>query len=154
MGAVQTVDAAAKKLTIKSDAGDSYAITITSNAKVQKIAPGSKDPEPLTFEEIAVGDRAVAYGTVSAEAKTVGASRLVVMTKGDLAKKDDMIKAMEKADFASVRGPYRYGNNHFPIQNFYLQDVVKGPDATPVLKTVATIVKDDQDGFHDKCQMK
>jgi branched-chain amino acid transport system substrate-binding protein len=91
-------------------------------------------------------------------AQTYDAAHLVnsavLAVKGDLAKKDDMIKAMEKADFASVRGPYRYGNNHFPIQNFYLQDVVKGPDATPVLKTVATIVKDDQDGFHDKCQMK
>jgi branched-chain amino acid transport system substrate-binding protein len=53
-----------------------------------------------------------------------------------------------------VRGSFRYGNNHFPIQNFYLQDVVKGADGTPVLKTVATIVKDDQDVFHDKCVMK
>ena len=74
--------------------------------------------------------------------------------KGDLTKKDDMIKEMEKADFASVRGPYRYGNNHFPIQNFYLQDVVKGPDGTLALETVATIVKDDQDNYHDKCPMK
>jgi branched-chain amino acid transport system substrate-binding protein len=53
-----------------------------------------------------------------------------------------------------VRGPFRYGSNHFPIQNFYLQDVVKGAEGTLVLKTVATIVKDDQDTFHDKCMMK
>jgi len=78
----------------------------------------------------------------------------VVAVKGDVARKADMIKTMEKADFASVRGSYRYGNNHFPIQNFYLQDVVKGPDGTLVLKTVATVVKDDQDVFHDKCAMK
>jgi branched-chain amino acid transport system substrate-binding protein len=61
---------------------------------------------------------------------------------------------MEKADFKSVRGSYRYGNNHFPIQHFYLQDVVKDPGDKLVLKTVATIVKDDQDRFHDKCPMK
>ena len=78
----------------------------------------------------------------------------VVAVKGDVARKADMIKTMEKADFASVRGSFRYGNNHFPIQNFYLQDVVKGPDGTLVLKTVATVVKDDQDVFHDKCAMK
>ena len=36
-----------------------------------------------------------------------------------------------------------------PIQNFYLQDVVKQGDDY-VLKTVATIVKDDQDRFHDQ----
>jgi hypothetical protein len=89
LGAVQSVDAAAKTLTIKSDAGDSYSVNLTETAKVQKIAPGSKDPAPLTFDEIAVGDRAVAYGTVSAENKTVKSNRLVVMTKGDLAKKTE-----------------------------------------------------------------
>ena len=58
-----------------------------------------------------------------------------------------------KADFKSVRGGFKYGNNHFPIQNFYLQDVVKnGSDY--VLKTVATIVKDNQDMYHSQCKMK
>ena len=60
---------------------------------------------------------------------------------------------MEKADFKSVRGDFKFGNNHIPIQNFYLQDVVKDGDDF-VLKTVATIVKDSQDRFHDKCPMK
>jgi branched-chain amino acid transport system substrate-binding protein len=93
------------------------------------------------------------YGAQSYDAANL-VNSAVVAVKGDLAKKGDMIKVMEKADYASVRGPYRYGNNHFPIQNFYLQDVVKGPEGTPVLKTVATIVKDDRDNFHDKCSMK
>jgi len=93
------------------------------------------------------------YGAQSYDAANL-VNSAVVAVKGDVAKKVDMIKAMEKADFASIRGPYRYGNNHFPIQSFYLQDVVKGLDGIPVLKTVATIVKDDQDGFHDKCAMK
>ena len=93
------------------------------------------------------------YGAQSYDAANL-INSAVVAVKGDLAKKDDMIKEMEKADFASVRGSYRYGNNHFPIENFYLQDVVKGPDGTLALKTVATIVKDDQDNYHDKCPMK
>ena len=65
-----------------------------------------------------------------------------------------MQKALEKANFKSVRGDFKYGNNHIPIQNFYLQDVVKDAKGDFVLKTVATIVKDDQDTFHDKCPMK
>jgi len=93
------------------------------------------------------------YGAQSYDAANL-VNSAVVAVNGDVAKKADMIKAMEKADFASVRGSFRYGNNHFPIQNFYLQDVVKGPDGMLGLKTVATIVKDDQDGFHDKCGMK
>ena len=59
-----------------------------------------------------------------------------------------------KANFKSVRGAFKFGNNHIPIQNFYLQDVVKDADGKLALKTVATIVKDSQDKFHDKCPMK
>src|SRR6201997_3599305 len=40
----------------------------------------------------------------------------VKAVKGDLSKKDDMRKAMEKADFKSVRGNFKFGNNHVPIQ--------------------------------------
>jgi branched-chain amino acid transport system substrate-binding protein len=78
----------------------------------------------------------------------------VVAVKGDTSQKDAMKAAMEKADFKSLRGPFKYGNNHIPIQNFYLQDVVKGADGQLSLKTVSTIVKDNQDNFHDKCPMK
>jgi branched-chain amino acid transport system substrate-binding protein len=78
----------------------------------------------------------------------------VVAVNGDLSKKDEMRAAMRKADFKSVRGAFRYGNNHFPIESFYLQDVVKDDKGELVLKTVATIVKDSQDRFHEKCPMK
>ncbi len=77
----------------------------------------------------------------------------VVAVKGDLTKKDAMRAEMKKANYASVRGPYKYGNNNFPIQNFYLQEAVKEGD-TFRLKTVATILKDSQDNFHGKCPMK
>lgn len=78
----------------------------------------------------------------------------VVAVNGDLSKKDAMKAEMEKANFKSVRGSFKYGNNHVPIQNFYLQDVVRDADGALGLKTVATIVKDDQDRYHDKCPMK
>jgi branched-chain amino acid transport system substrate-binding protein len=77
----------------------------------------------------------------------------VAAVNGDLSKKEEMRKEMEKADFKSVRGNFKFGNNHIPIQNFYLQDVVKEGDDF-VLKTVATIVENDQDRFHDRCPMK
>jgi branched-chain amino acid transport system substrate-binding protein len=78
----------------------------------------------------------------------------VVATKGDLSDKAAVQKAMEKADFKSLRGNFKFGNNHMPIQNFYLQDVVKDADGQLSLKTVTTIVENDQDRFHDKCPMK
>jgi len=78
----------------------------------------------------------------------------VVAVGGDTSKKDAMKAEMEKANFKSLRGAFKYGNNHIPIQNFYLQDVVKGAGGELSLKTVATIVTNDQDRFHDKCPMK
>jgi branched-chain amino acid transport system substrate-binding protein len=78
----------------------------------------------------------------------------VTAVKGDLSKKDLMRDEMRKANFKSVRGNFKYGNNHIPIQNFYLQDVVKDANGDYVLKTAATIVENSQDRFHDKCPMK
>jgi len=99
------------------------------------------------------GLRPTFYGAQSYDAAQLIASA-VEAVKGDTSKKDEMKAAMEKANFKSVRGAFKFGNNHIPIQNFYLQDVVKEADGTLALKTVATIVKDSQDRFHDKCPMK
>jgi branched-chain amino acid transport system substrate-binding protein len=99
------------------------------------------------------GLRPTYYGAQAYDAAQL-INSAVVAVKGDLSRKDAIQAAMEKADFKSLRGPFKYGNNHIPIQSFYLQDVVKDADGQLALKTVATIVKDDQDRFHDKCPMK
>jgi branched-chain amino acid transport system substrate-binding protein len=77
---------------------------------------------------------------------------VVKAVKGDLSKKDEMRRAAEKASFKSVRGNFKFGPNHIPIQNFYLQDTVKDGDEYR-LKTVATIVQNDQDKHWQKCKM-
>jgi len=99
------------------------------------------------------GLRPTYYGAQAYDAAQL-INSAVVAVKGDTSKKDAMKAEMEKANFKSLRGPFKYGNNHIPIQNFYLQDVVKDAEGQLSLKTVATIVKDDQDRFHDKCPMK
>src|SRR5438270_2267141 len=99
------------------------------------------------------GLRPTYYGAQAYDAAQL-INSAVVAAGGDTSKKDAMKAAMEKVNFKSVRGPFKYGNNHIPIQNFYLQDVVKDAEGQLSLKTVATIVKDSQDNFHDKCPMK
>ena len=93
------------------------------------------------------------YGAQSYDAVNLVDSA-VTAVKGDLNNKDGMRNAMRKANYASVRGPYKYGNNHFPIQNFYLQDVAKDAEGNLTLKTVATIVENSQDEFAKACPMK
>lgn len=99
------------------------------------------------------GLRPTYYGAQAYDAAQL-VNSAVVAVKGDTSKKEAMKAEMEKANFKSLRGPFKFGNNHIPIQNFYLQDVVKGAGGELSLKTVATIVTDDQDRFHDKCPMK
>jgi branched-chain amino acid transport system substrate-binding protein len=78
----------------------------------------------------------------------------VTAVKGDLSKKDEMRAEMKKANFASVRGKFTFGNNQYPIQNFYLQEPVKDAEGVLTLKTVATIVENDKDKSSEKCPMK
>jgi len=91
------------------------------------------------------------YGSQSYDAVALIDSGLKAV-KGDMSKKDALRKALEKANFKSVRGNFKFGPNHVPIQNFYLQDAVKDGDDYR-LKTVATIVQNDQDKHWQKCKM-
>jgi branched-chain amino acid transport system substrate-binding protein len=99
------------------------------------------------------GLRPTYYGAQAYDAAQL-INSAVVAVKGDTSKKDAMKAEMEKANFKSLRGPFKYGKNHIPVQSFYLQDVVKDGEGQLSLKTVATIVENDQDRFHDKCAMK
>ncbi len=72
---------------------------------------------------------------------------------GDLTNKDGMRAAMMKADYPSVRGKYTYGNNHMPIQNFYLREVVKDGDGNWATKIVKTVYTAHQDPYAADCKM-
>jgi branched-chain amino acid transport system substrate-binding protein len=78
----------------------------------------------------------------------------VAAVHGNLSDKDGMRKEMEKANFKSVRGDFKFGNNHLPIQNFYLEEARKDDDGSYSLHTLSTIVKDSQDAYHAQCPMK
>ncbi len=69
-------------------------------------------------------------------------------------KTDDVLalmKAMRKAEFASVRGPFAYNVNGLPIQNFYLREVVKDAAGKPTIKTVRTVFAAHKDSYWEQC---
>src|SRR3989440_3039122 len=63
------------------------------------------------------GLRPTFYGAQSYDAAQL-INSAVVAVKGGSSKKDAMKAEMEKANFKSVRGPFKYGNNHIPVQSF------------------------------------
>ena len=44
---------------------------------------------------------------------------------GNLANKDALRAAIRAADFRSVRGPFKFGTNHYPVQDFWLVQVAR-----------------------------
>ncbi len=78
----------------------------------------------------------------------------VEAVNGDLSNMDGMRAAMKAATFPSVRGKFTYGNNHFPIQNFYLRKVVKDADGNWTTKVVKTVYTANQDPYAAQCALK
>lgn len=73
---------------------------------------------------------------------------------GKVEDKEALIKALASAKFDSVRGPFKFNNNHFPIQNFYATEIAKDNSGTLIESHRGVILKDDKDGFHQECPMK
>jgi branched-chain amino acid transport system substrate-binding protein len=73
---------------------------------------------------------------------------------GKIENKDAVRAALRKANFESVRGSFKFNNNHFPIQNLYIMEVKKDEKGQlkAALKDVA--IKDWQDPYHQECPMK
>jgi branched-chain amino acid transport system substrate-binding protein len=92
------------------------------------------------------------YAAQSYDAANLIASA-VAGVKGNLSDKAAVRKAIEKANFKSVRGDFKFGPNHYPTQNFYMQQVVKEGDAY-TQKTIATAEKNVPNPHAAQCKMK
>jgi len=91
---------------------------------------------------------ALAYDTV----KLIDAA--VRDAGGKVEDKDAVRAALRKANFQSVRGPFKFNNNHYPIQNLYIMEVKKDAKGNLVAALKDTAAKDWQDPYHQECPMK
>ncbi len=92
IGEVKTIDAAAKQITIKTDAGSTVTVSVNDKTTYKRLAPGEQtltNAADIAFTDVAEGDRVMARGTVSEDRKSIPAMQIIVMTKGDLAKKQE-----------------------------------------------------------------
>ncbi len=93
------------------------------------------------------------YGAQSYDSIMLIASA-VEAVNGNIKDMDGLRAAFSKADYASVRGPYKYNTNHFPIQNFYLREVGTDKDGVWTTRTADVIYRNHKDPFYKKCKMK
>jgi hypothetical protein len=90
-GEVQSVDTAAKQLSLKTEAGAVYAVTATDRTNIVRVGPDLdlKKASKIELKDIAAGDRVRARGMVAEDSKTIAATTIIVLTKADVAKKQE-----------------------------------------------------------------
>jgi branched-chain amino acid transport system substrate-binding protein len=77
---------------------------------------------------------------------------LSALDKAQPSDADAFRAALEAAAFTSVRGDFKFGPNHHPIQNIYVREVVAG-DGKPTNKLVGVAIENRQDAFAAECKM-
>ncbi|MGB9182088.1 MAG: hypothetical protein WCB68_22860, partial [Pyrinomonadaceae bacterium] len=96
VGEVKVIDAANKQMIVKTDAGSLVTATLSDASSYLRTAPGEKTLEKatkITFADVKEGDRVFARGKVADDRKSLPARVLVVMTKEDIAAKQEQERA-------------------------------------------------------------
>jgi hypothetical protein len=96
IGEVKAIDAVSKQLIVKTDAGAVVTVSLETTSSYFKLAPGEKtltNATKITIADIGEGDRVYARGTPAEDHKSIAPRALIVMSKADIAKKQDAERA-------------------------------------------------------------
>jgi branched-chain amino acid transport system substrate-binding protein len=74
-------------------------------------------------------------------------------TGGNLADKNALRAALQAADFKSIRGDFKFNSNHYPIQDYYLREVVKDDKGRLTNVIRGTVFNDHVDPYAAECKM-
>ena len=98
LGVVTKIDADARQLTLKTDAGAEVGVSLDAKATFRRVAPGETslaNAAAIALTDIHAGDRVLARGKNADDQKSIAASIIIVMSQGDIASK----QAAERADW-------------------------------------------------------
>jgi branched-chain amino acid transport system substrate-binding protein len=119
-------------------------------------APNMDNPANKAF--VAAFEKAYGYVPATYAAQGYDTAMLLnaalTKTGGDASDRDKLRAAIETASFDSVRGGFRFGVNHFPVENFYLAQVAKRPDGKYETEIRETVFTNDVDPYAAECHMK
>jgi branched-chain amino acid transport system substrate-binding protein len=77
---------------------------------------------------------------------------LSAMGKADISDLDAFRAALKEADFASVRGDFKFGPNNHPIHDVYVREVIKEGDVY-TNKIISKVLDDHGDPYAAECPM-
>ena len=96
IGEVKALDRSAQQMVLRSDNGVLSTVNLNDKTQYKRMAPGGKTlstATDITLADVGQGDRVWARWRPGMDQKTVPAAQLVVMSKGDLAKKQEEERA-------------------------------------------------------------
>jgi hypothetical protein len=96
IGEVTSIEAAANRMTVKTDGGASLSVTLNEKTAYLRLAPGEKtlaNAVKIQLTDVDVGDRVWARGHVAEDQKSVPAIAVIVMTKADITQKQERERA-------------------------------------------------------------
>ncbi|RLJ37987.1 ABC transporter substrate-binding protein [Acidovorax sp. 106] len=73
--------------------------------------------------------------------------------QGKTEDKDAVRKALQAARFESVRGAFKFNTNQYPVQSYYLREVVKDAQGRITNKTVGKVFDAHADAYASECKM-
>ncbi|HEX4327854.1 MAG TPA: ABC transporter substrate-binding protein [Burkholderiales bacterium] len=73
--------------------------------------------------------------------------------KGKIENKAALRRALEAAHFNSVRGSFKFGVNHYPVQDYYLRVVRKDEQGRITNRTLNKIFENKVDPYASQCKM-
>lgn len=96
IGEVKALDAAAKQIIVRGDNGVLVTVNLSDKTQYKRMAPGAKaldNATTITLADVGQGDRVWARWRAGSDQKTMPTPQLVVMSKADLAKKQEQERA-------------------------------------------------------------
>jgi branched-chain amino acid transport system substrate-binding protein len=118
-------------------------------------APNMDNPQSKAF--VQAFEQAYNYVPASYAMQAFDTANLIASAvtarNGDLADKDALRAELRKANFTSLRGRFRFGNNQYPIQDFYVTRVARRPDGKYQTEIVERVFENYQDRYARDCQM-
>jgi transcription antitermination factor NusG len=98
-GEITDLSVAENRMTLRTDAGNTVAVALTSDVAFKRVPPGEKtltNATAIGATDVGVGDRVIARGSVNVAGRAAAAREVIVMTKADLTAK----RAREQAEWS------------------------------------------------------
>jgi hypothetical protein len=96
IGEVKNIDLAVNQIIVRADSGVLFTVNLSDKTQYKRMAPGAKTLDSataITLADVGQGDRVWARWRAGSDQKTVPTPQLIVMSKADLAKKQEQERA-------------------------------------------------------------